>query len=67
MNAVSRPLLLYHKCRALSTKPCMGHADFYDSNSENSHQTLIRNPMLKNMNNAARLEHWPASVHSQCV
>lgn len=58
------PLLLHHKCEALSKNPSTGHTDFHDSNSKNSHQTLIRNPMLENMNNAAHLEHWPASVHS---
>lgn len=50
------PLSLRCKCKALSTDPSTGHADFHDSNSKNSHQTLIRNPMLENMNNAAHLE-----------
>lgn len=31
---------------------------------QNSHQTLIRIPMLEIMNNAAHSEHWPASVLS---
>lgn len=37
---------------------------YHDFNSKNSHQTLIRIPMLENMNNAAHSEHWPASVLS---
>lgn len=58
------PLSVHHRCKALSTDLSTGHADFHDSNSKNSHQTLIRNPVLESMNNAAHLEHWPASVHS---
>lgn len=43
----------------------MGHTDFHAFQlQKNRHQTLIRDPMLENMNNAAHLEHWPASVHS---
>lgn len=37
---------------------------YHDFNSKNSHQTLIRIPMLEDMNNAAHSEHWPASVLS---